>query len=63
MSHKTIHKTAECCQKCQHAGVDGGCKIYHLKCAAWLSWFRKEWSRIRKAAEIVKENRERKSSK
>lgn len=63
MSNKTDCIPAPCCQKCQHAGVDGGCKIHHQKCAAWMSWFRKEWSRIRKAAEIVKENRERKSSK
>ena len=44
------------CEKCKYLEPDGGCS--HAKsCAKWRRWFEREWRRIRKAAEKIKQNR------
>lgn len=49
--------TPECCKNCPKHGKDGDCESRGRKCARWRAWFRVEWSRIRRAAAIIKNER------
>lgn len=55
----------ECCEKCKHQKKEN-C-AYFKQCAAWTSWFRRQWNGIRTALtpapkEEPKENRAKSSS-
>lgn len=47
--------TPECCKDCRHLTPTGACALRReKKCASRRAWFRAEWSRIRRAAELLK---------
>ena len=39
----------KCCKKCPKCAEDGKCTTNFYACTEWRRWFRKEWSKIRKA--------------
>jgi hypothetical protein len=51
----------KCCEHCPRCEPGGRCLgNYHIHCASWRMWFSGQWSRIRRAAQIIKENKEAK---
>ena len=49
--------TPECCKDCERLSLTGGCHRSFKACAKWRTWFRREWMRICRAAEIIKKER------
>ena len=54
--------TPKCCKNCEHLLPSGAC-AWSQACAEWRKWFRREWRKIRKAAALITENRERRQEK
>ena len=49
-------QTPKCCEGCRYATASGLCMNRLGMCAEWRAWFRKEWARIRRAAQEIKNN-------
>lgn len=47
--------TPKCCQNCSCLTEDGDCSSYGKRCERWRHWFRREWTKIQKAAGLLRE--------
>ena len=46
--------TPPCCKNCEYSTRHGNCRSNGTECSKWRRWFRKEWTKIQRAAQILR---------
>lgn len=50
-------RAPDCCKNCNSLTHEGYCMADFRTCAKWRAWFREEWDKIRRAADLIKKSK------